>query len=283
MFSKYLLLIRPHHWVKNLLIFFPLLLSHNEYYSYDIINSLYVFISFCLVSSGVYIFNDIKDAKYDIINSRTKNRPIASGKISVKVGYLLSIVFVVFSILILTLFVPECLFLIFLYIIINILYSVYLKYIVFADVIAVSSGFLIRILIGGLATGIDQSLWTLLIVCFASISLATGKRLGQIVENPKYLAAEWNYKLLKNTLYISVVFTIIFYGLFSIDSDVATRHESNIIWISFPIIVSIFLRYLYIACNGLYLGDPTDSILKDKILQIMVFIWCIIIFLIFVI
>lgn len=283
MYKKYLILIRMHHWVKNLLIFFPILLSFNEYSNQSIINSVYVFISFCFVSSGIYIFNDIQDANLDKKNIRTKNRPIANGEISHKNGYILSILFMALSFLILTLFIPKCLIFILLYIIINILYSIYLKYLVFLDAIAVSSGFIIRILAGGVAADISQSLWTLLIIAFSSISFALGKRLGQLVINNDYLSANWNKKLLKFLFLVSILCNLIFYGLFSFDPNVALRHESNIIWLSFPIIIAIFTRYLYIAWNGIYLGDPMDSILKDKILQSLSLIWCIIIFYIFII
>ena len=95
--KKYLILIRMHHWVKNLLIFFPVLLSFNEYSNQSIINSIYVFISFCLVSSSIYIFNDIQDVNSDKKNIRTQNRPIANGEISHKNGYILSILFMALS------------------------------------------------------------------------------------------------------------------------------------------------------------------------------------------
>jgi len=283
MCKKYLILIRMHHWVKNLLIFFPILLSFNEYSNQSITNSIYVFISFCFVSSGIYIFNDIQDANLDKKNIRTKNRPIASGEISHKNGYILSILLIVLSFLILIIYVPECLLFILLYIIINIFYSIYLKYLVLLDAIAVSSGFIIRILAGGVAAGISQSLWTLLIIAFSSISFALGKRLGQLVINNNYLSANWNKKLLQVLFLVSILCTLIFYGLFSFNSNVALRHESNIIWISFPVIIAIFTRYLYIAWNGIYTGDPMDSILKDRTLQSLAFIWCIIIFYLFII
>jgi hypothetical protein len=272
-----------HHWIKNLLIFFPILLSFNEYSNQSITNSIYVFISFCFVSSGIYIFNDIQDANLDKKNIRTKNRPIASGEISHKNGYILSILLIILSFLILIIHVPECLLFISLYIIINILYSIYLKYLVLLDAIAVSSGFIIRILAGGVAAGISQSLWTLLIIAFSSISFALGKRLGQLVINNDYLSANWNKKLLQVLFLVSILCTLIFYGLFSFNSNVALRHESNIIWISFPVIIAIFTRYLYIAWNGIYTGDPMDSILKDRILQSLAFIWCTIIFYLFII
>ena len=149
--------------------------------------------------------------------------------------------------------------------------------------ISVSSGFIIRILAGGVAADIVQSIWTLLIVSFASITLALGKRLGQLVVNDNYLSAKWNQKFLKVILIISLLCTLIFYGLFSFDSNVALRHGSDIIWISFPVIMAIFARYLFIAWNGVYLGDPIDSILKDKILQGLAFIWSVIIFYVFII
>ena len=273
MFNKYIILIRPLHWVKNLLIFFPILLSPNEFSSISIINSIYMFICFCLVASGVYIFNDIKDANKDIINIRTKNRPLAQGKITKFTGYILSLLLITSSIVVAIIFIPKAVFLLLLYVLINFLYTLYLKYIVILDIISVASGFLIRILAGGIVSQIDQSLWTLLIISFASLGLATGKRLGQYVENPEYLSANWNQVLLKSVLIVCIIFTIIFYGLFCIDPDVIFRHGSDKIWLSLPIIVLIFVRYLYIAWHGKYLGDPTDAALKDRYLQSMSLVW----------
>jgi len=283
MIRQYLSLIRIHHWVKNLLIFFPLLLSFNEYSDDSIINSVYVFISFCFMASGIYIFNDIQDIITDKENNRTKNRPITNGVISKNIGYFLSILFIFFSLFILIIYIPKCLNYLLLYLIINILYSLYLKYVIILDILSVSLGFIIRIVAGGVAADIEQSIWALLIVSFSSISLATGKRLGQIVINHKYVSANWNKSLLKIILLISIFLTLFSYGLFSLDADVAIRHESDMIWISFPLFIAIFLRYLNIAWKGMYLGDPTDSILKDRLLQFLSFIWSIIIFYIFII
>ncbi|PPR15463.1 MAG: Decaprenyl-phosphate phosphoribosyltransferase [Alphaproteobacteria bacterium MarineAlpha9_Bin3] len=282
MIRQYLSLIRIHHWVKNLLIFFPLLLSFSEYSDDSIINSIYVFISFCFMASGIYIFNDIQDIITDKENNRTKNRPIANGIISKNTGYILSILFIIFSLFILIIFIPKCLNYLLLYLIINILYSLYLKYVIILDILSVSLGFIIRIFAGGVASDIEQSIWTLLIVSFAAISLATGKRLGQIVINNKYVSANWNKSFLKIILIISIFITLFSYGLFSFDVDVAVRHESDMIWISFPFFIAIFLRYLNIAWKGMYLGDPTDSILKDRLLQFLSVIWSIIIFYIFI-
>tara|TARA_B110000238_G_scaffold141000_1_gene152141 strand:- start:451 stop:1302 length:852 start_codon:yes stop_codon:yes gene_type:complete len=283
MFNKYITLIRPHHWVKNLLIFFPILFSPYNLESSSIINSIYMFICFCLVASGVYIFNDIKDVNKDIINTRTKNRPFAQGKINKHTGYILSILLISLSIIVAFFFIPNAILLLLLYVLINFLYTLYLKYIVILDIISVASGFLIRIIAGATVSQIDQSLWTLLIIGFASLGLATGKRLGQYVENPEYLSANWNNVLLKSVLVVCIICTIISYSLFAFDTDVISRHGSNKIWLSLPIIILIFVRYLYIAWHGKYLGDPTDAALKDRYLQILSFSWLVLIFYIFII
>jgi 4-hydroxybenzoate polyprenyltransferase len=241
-----------------------------------------MFICFCLVASGVYIFNDIKDAKKDRINTRTKNRPFAQGTITISNGYSLSLILIILSIVLSIILLPEALSLLLLYILINILYTLYFKYIVILDVLSVASGFLIRIVAGGIVAEINQSIWTLLIISFASLGLATGKRLGQYVENPEYLSAKWNSVLLKAVLLTCIVSTIIFYGLFSFDPDVIYRHGSDKIWLTFPLIILIFLRYLYIAWQGKYLGDPTDAVLNDRYLQILSLVWLILISYIFI-
>ena len=282
MYNKYIILIRPHHWVKNLLIFFPILLSPKEFSSISALSSIYMFICFCLVASGIYIFNDIKDVNKDKINTRTKHRPFATGAITILNGYILSIFFIILSILVSIFFVPKAVFLVLLYIFINVLYTLYLKYIVILDILSVASGFLIRIVAGGIVTEIDQSVWTLLIISFASLGLATGKRLGQFVENPEYLSAKWNNLLLKTVLIFCIISTVVFYGLFSFDADVIYRHGSDEIWHTFPLILLIFLRYLYIAWKGKYLGDPTDAALKDRYLQILSLAWFILISYIFI-
>ena len=130
MFTQYITLLRPHHWVKNLLIFFPILLSPKEFTNIGTISSIYVFICFCLVASGIYIFNDIKDAKKDRINTRTKNRPFAQGTITISKGYSLSLILMTVAFVISITLVPEALSLLLLYVVINIFYTLYFKYIV---------------------------------------------------------------------------------------------------------------------------------------------------------
>ena len=278
MFNNYLIILRPKHWIKNLLIFFPVLFSPFQLENFAIQNSIYTFLCFCLAASSIYVFNDIMDHNRDKLDKRTKNRPIANGAISVINGIYLSFFLSILSIFMVFVIIPEVIYMLMGYIFLNILYSCIFKFIVFFDIVFVSLGFLIRILSGGIATNIDQSVWTLLIITFASLCLASGKRLGQIIINKGNLSANWNKLMLKIVLAISLIFTLISYIVFSLDETVIERHGNKYIWISTLPFGLIFIRYFYISFTGKYMGDPTDSILKDLYLQILSVIWLIIIF-----
>tara|TARA_B100000686_G_scaffold355016_1_gene469078 strand:+ start:1623 stop:2474 length:852 start_codon:yes stop_codon:yes gene_type:complete len=278
MFHNYLIILRPKHWIKNLLIFFPILFSPLQLESYAIQNSIIAFLLFCIAASSVYTFNDVMDYKKDKDNIRTQKRPIANGSISLNNGVYLSMALTILSCSLSLMFLPNLFLFLTGYIFLNILYSCVFKFIILFDVIFVSLGFLIRIVSGGIVTNIDQSIWTLLIIAFASLSMAIGKRLGQLVKNKNNLAASWNLFSLRFLLIITLIFTIISYITFSFDSEVIERHGNKYIWISILPFTMLFMRYFYISFTGRYMGDPTDAILKDRYLQILSLIWIIIIF-----
>lgn len=278
MFINYLIILRPKHWIKNLLIFFPILFSPLKLEGYAIGNSVVAFLLFCIAASSVYVFNDVVDYHKDKDDIRTKNRPIANGSIALVNGIYLSVILTIFSCFLSLIFLPDLFLFITGYIFLNILYSCIFKFIIIFDVIFVSSGFLIRIFSGGVVTNIDQSIWTLLIITFASLSLALGKRLGQFVNNKNHLSANWSLFYLRVILFITLIFTLISYIAFTFDSEVIERHGNEYIWISILPFIMLFMRYCYISYTGKYMGDPTDSILKDRYLQVLSLIWIIIIF-----
>jgi len=278
MFHNYIILLRPNHWIKNLLIFFPILFSPLQIQSNAIMNSFIAFFLFCIAASSIYAFNDVVDYKKDKNNIRTKNRPIANGEISKKNGIYFSVLLCSISLFLALILIPKIFIYIATYILLNVLYSYIFKYIILMDIVFVSSGFLLRIITGGIATNIDQSIWTLLIISFASLSLASGKRLGHLIKNKNYLSANWSKILLQIVLSISLILTLICYIAFSIDTAVIERHGSNFIWVSIIPFFFLFIRYFYISFVGKYMGDPTDAILRDIYLQVFSILWIIIIF-----
>jgi len=284
MFNLYFKLLRCHHWIKNFLIFAPLIFvplnAGFEISSW--INALFAFMCFCLASSSIYIFNDLMDANRDKLDYRTSSRPIASNKISKKSGLIFSLVMLFITFLATMMLSFEIIWILLAYVLINIAYSLKLKTIVVVDVVIISSGFLLRIIAGGIAVSVEQSFWTLIIVGSSSLTLALGKRLGQLQKEKERLVAHWNKNILLISFIFSIFITLIFYILFSFDVNVILRHGNNYIWTSAIPIILIFLRHFQICYIGKYSGDPTLILFKDHLVQFLVLLWIVIISFIFI-
>ena len=280
MFSSFIYLLRPHHWVKNLIIFAPPVFYPSNVSFLTWLDAILVFICFCFSSSTVYVINDLLDADRDKFDTRTSNRPIANGIISKKTGIIISIALFIISGITTLVLVPQSIWIIIFYITINIFYSIKLKFIAGLDVSVIRIGFILRIMAGGIATSIEQSYWTIIIVGFAALSLALGKRLGQVNETNDKFVIKWNKNIL---LILSIILTVISYILFSFDTDVISRHQNNYIWISIPPIILIFVRYFRLCQSGKYSGDPTLILMKDYLMQFFALIWVVMIFCLLVI
>lgn len=153
--------IRVHQWTKNLLIFVPLILAHRITDLSLLINSVYAFAAFCLISSGLYILKDILDVTIDRRHPRKKERPFASGEISLSTGLFLIPIFIAGSIIVSLLQPIGFLYTIGAYFLISAAYSFYFKGVVLVDIILLSILYTLRIIGGGAATGIPISEWLL--------------------------------------------------------------------------------------------------------------------------
>ena len=195
---KYLQLIRIKHYLKNMLIFFPLFFSGNLFDITYLTKILYAFISFCFICSVVYI---IKDKEKDKLHKEKKKRPIASGKVSIKEAYIaitilliLSTVFFAFA----HIDIKNCIYLI-IYLIINIFYSFGLKNIPLIDITILVSGFLIRVLYGGAVVNVEISNWLYLTVISMAFYLVIGKRRNEVI----------NYDNLSNQVQQLMIYSLI--------------------------------------------------------------------------
>lgn len=180
-------LLRIHQWLKNFLIFFPFIIS-NKQLTLAISHKLLLgFFCFSLIASSVYIFNDLLDLKYDRKHITKKNRPIASGTISPRVGFftalsLISISLYLWTNLIVTGSYKESNFLIFLiiYFLLGLFYSLIIKKIIILDIITLAIFYLFRLLIGGDIVSINLSYWLIFFSLFFFFSLGTLKRFAEI-------------------------------------------------------------------------------------------------------
>lgn len=174
--------VRVHQWVKNLLVFVPILLDHRLFERDVMTRGLMAFVAFCLAASGGYVLNDLMDLEADRLHPDKRNRPFASSTLPVAVGMVLAPVLLVGSVVIGATMLPrEFLVLLLLYIVMTAAYSSYLKRIAVLDVLLLAGLYTLRVLAGVAASGVRFSTWLLAFAMFLFLSLAFLKRHAELL------------------------------------------------------------------------------------------------------
>ena len=248
---NYIKLMRPKHYMKNFLVFLPLLFSGNFFDKSNIITCLLGFVCFSLLASTIYIINDIRDKDKDKKHKTKCNRPIASGKISVKNA-------IIFDILLIIVIAFICMFgkfnllsicLVILYFIINLIYSFGAKNVPILDIVILVSGFFIRVLFGATLLNITVSNWLYLTVIAISFYLGLGKRRNEIIKSgakSRKVLEYYNKEFLDKNMYMCLTMAIVFYSLWTTDSAVVLKNNNLLIWtVPIVIIIAMMLCVIY--------------------------------------
>lgn len=286
--KNYLKLIRIKHWLKNGLVVLPLFFGR-EILNVDKITSVILaFLIFSMISSIIYVINDINDIENDRNHPTKKDRPLASGKISIKNAILVLILLLILSTsLIIYLYNKTTNIYIILipiiYIVLNILYSLKLKQVPIIDVAILVSGFVLRVYYGGVSSNIEISTWLYLMVMFGSFYLGFGKRRNELKQNKENNTRKvlefYNKEFLDKNMYVSLGLAIISYSLWCVDPLTKTSITSNYLILTIPLIMMIFQKYSLII-EGDSDGDPIEVILNDKTLIFLLLIYIISMFVI---
>ena len=274
---------RVKHYIKNLLIFLPLIFSGNFFDFNMLLLTTIEFVVFCFAASTIYIINDIQDYEKDRIHPIKKNRPIASGKIKKSeakyfVLVLLLLIILIqcsllhFNMLTINTFIYSTL-IVFAYILINIFYSFYAKHIPILDILILAMGFILRVYFGGSFLNIEISNWLYLTVLSFSLYLVLGKRKGELQKSKdtsRKVLKYYNSQFLDKFMHIYLALTLVFYSLWCMN------FESDLLLYSIFIIIFIVMKYsLDIENTDAYLSDPVETLLHDKILLISILVYII--------
>lgn len=277
---------RLRQWTKNGFVFFALIFDKQLFLRESFLRTLAGFFLFCLISSAVYLFNDISDMEADRKHPEKKHRPIASGELSVSAAWGAAFALALISLSLGYLLAP--LFSVYLaaYLIINIIYSRWLKHVPILDVLFVSAGFVLRVGAGVTLITVERfSPWLYVITTLFSLYLGFGKRRAEIslleqgAGSHRKVLDGYTLPLLDQFITIVSGMTIVTYALYTFFAENLPANHSMMLTI--PFVVYGIFRYLQLIQTGHAAGAPDEVALKDRPLQITVALWMLTVLIIF--
>jgi decaprenyl-phosphate phosphoribosyltransferase len=276
-------LLRVHQWTKNAFIFLPAFFGHHFDSRQQIINCVTAFLGFSLVASSVYIFNDYLDIEVDQAHPTKKERPLASGTIGKPLAISLMLIFLAIGLGVVFPLGWYAFGLVLFYVVQNFAYCVKLKDYPIVDVVIISVGFVLRILIGGAVTHTILSHWIILITFLLALFLALAKRRDDVliaIEGKKATRKNtygYNLEFLNSAYTIMASVVIVAYVMYTVESNTVAHTSDKLFLSSFFVIIGM-LRYLQITMVYNRSGSPTMVLIKDRFLQIIIVGWVVTVF-----
>ena len=272
--KNYLKLMRVHHYIKNFLVFAALACSGHLLNFEKMAAGIEAFVAFCMVSSVVYIINDICDREKDRKHATKCKRPIAAGTVSVANAWVLTAVLLIAAAICNGLaFHMTSSLLLMIYLILNLAYSFGLKNVPIVDVTILVAGFLIRIMYGAIVTEITISNWLYLTVMACAFYFALGKRRNELRQagdgETRPVLKAYPLKFLDMKMGLCLTLANVFYALWSIDENTTSFYNNNHLIFTVPIVLLITMKYS-LDIEGDSDGDPVEVLLHDKLLLSLV-------------
>jgi 4-hydroxybenzoate polyprenyltransferase len=270
---------RPRQWVtKNVFIFAAIVFDKQLLVFDSFLRTLAGFALFCLISSSVYIFNDIADVEADRQHPDKKNRPIASRKLPIPAAWTAGILLAAVTLGTGYLLAPSFAYVIGLYFLINMAYSKWLKHIPIIDVLVISAGFVLRVGAGVTLIQVERfSPWLYVVMTLLSLFLGFGKRraelalLAQGAGSHRKVLDGYTLPLLDQYIMIVSGTTIVAYSLYTFSAPNVPANHSMMLTI--PFVVYTIFRYLYLIEVKHAGGAPEEVLLSDRPFQIAMFLW----------
>lgn len=286
MIHSILQLLRPHQWLKNLFIFLPLFFDRHLFEWNYFLPALVAFFAYSFAASSIYCFNDIYDVEADRLHPKKCKRPIASGAISKTMGYILMAASLLISLAILLMCQNligggkiYLLGILAFYYLMNLAYCIRLKQQAIVDVFIIALGFVLRILMGGVATGIYISHWIILMTFLLALFLAFAKRRDDVamyeasgVKARKNID-RYNLDFMNQAISVVASITMVCYIMYTVSEDVVTRLGSRYVYVTSVFVLAGIIRYLQVAIVDVKSGSPTKVLMKDRFVQASVLGW----------
>ena len=276
----FLQLIRFPDWTKNFFVLLPAFFGGHLAILWLDHKLLSAFFAFCFTSGSVYIINDSCDVEADRLHPEKKNRPIAAGLVSAKTAGIIATLFLAAGMVLGFFSGKESGFMLLLYLCFNLSYSFFLKKIPVLDILLVASGFLLRIIAGGYASGVEISSWLYAMVFLIALGIALGKRYDDLLlisdgTSGRIRPAIAGYSLSAVRISLVLIFGTMFiaYIFYTISPEIRARLHSDFVFITAIPAFAGVSRYLYLAIVLKKSGSPVQLLLRDRWLQLCILCW----------
>jgi len=261
--------LRPAQWTKNVFVFAPLVFAEALAHLPSVKRTAWAFLSFCLASSAVYLFNDIQDRAEDRKHPLKRSRPFAAGTVPVSLGVLAALALAAGSLLIASRLNRSVALVVALYLFLNLLYSVGLKRVVILDVLIISVGFVLRVLGGGEAIEVEVSSWLLTSTIFVSLLLALSKRRHELIlmsgeaADHRPVLGQYSAPFLDQMVNVVTASSVLSYALYAAAPDTIARFGGRELVYTVPFVLFGIFRYLYLIYQQRTPRNPTEALLRD--------------------
>ena len=273
---------RPTHWIKNLFVFLPVFFGGGLLNTSEAVSAALTFLSFSLAASAIYCLNDIIDVNADRAHPVKCKRPIASGAITIPQAYGMMALCMLVSIVLMFLLPAgqtKTIFVIVAYFLINVAYCLRLKDYAIIDVCIIASGFVLRILAGGYATGVQLSKWIVLMTFLLTLFLAFAKRRDDVLrmnttgQAPRANTSRYNLTFINQAITITAGVMLVCYVMYTVSPEIIAQFATDKLYLTSILVILAILRYLQISFVDEKSGDPVKVALSDRATQLILLAW----------
>jgi 4-hydroxybenzoate polyprenyltransferase len=270
---------RPGQWGKNLFVLAPLVFGRLLGDVHAVERALLAVAAFCLASSAIYLINDLKDREEDRKHPLKRLRPLAAGTLAVPVAVAAAIGLVLAAAAISWALPGGFALAIGAYLALNLLYTAGMKHVVILDVMAISFGFVLRVLAGAAATRVQVSSWLILCTIFLSLFLAFSKRRHEIVlladsaTEQRRVLDDYSPAFLDQMINVVTASSVVSYALYAVAPETVEKYHTQNLVYTIPMVLFGIFRYLYLMYQQPAERNPTEAILGDPPFLINLGLW----------
>ena len=279
---------RPKQWIKNFVIFLPLLFSFNEYWFFEnenqafnlLLKATVSFVIFTLASSSVYLINDVIDAQEDRSHPIKKKRPVAAGALSIRFAISSSVFIASIGLFMSWILVRDLTPILAIYLGLMLCYTFLLRRFIILDVFCIALGFMLRVIAGGVVIGVPISPWLFVCMGFGALFIGFSKRKGELlgVSSMPYgesklrgTLEKYDLGFIDSLLSMTLAATLISYCLYTFWAE--NLPENNAMMLTIPLVAYGLFRYLYLSKFPGAAERPEETIIRDPHMITSVILW----------